>query len=211
MSLPVTIRPAAPEDAEALLSIYAPYVKHTAITFEYEVPSVEEFRKRIAHTLQHYPYLVAEREINSSAPGSKDEGNCSACTEITGYAYAGPLHARAAYAWSVETSIYVRESERKSGIGKALYASLEKALAAQNMTNLNACIASPVVDDEYLNHNSIQFHQHLGYSMVGEFHKCAYKFGRWYNMVWMEKIIADHPDRQPDVIPFAQIPPEIYC
>ena len=132
-------------------------------------------------------------------------------TEIAGYADAGPLHARAAYAWSVETSIYVRESERKSGIGKALYASLEKALAAQNMTNLNACIASPVVDDEYLNHNSIQFHQHLGYSMVGEFHKCAYKFGRWYNMVWMEKIIADHPDRQPDVIPFAQIPPEIYC
>ena len=55
MSLPVIIRPAAPEDAEALLSIYAPYVKHTAITFEYEVPSVEEFRKRIAHTLQHYP------------------------------------------------------------------------------------------------------------------------------------------------------------
>ena len=85
MSLPVIIRPAAPEDAEALLSIYAPYVKHTAITFEYEVPSVEEFRKRIAHTLQHYPYLVAEREINSSAPGSKDEENCSACTEIAGY------------------------------------------------------------------------------------------------------------------------------
>ena len=120
MSLPVTIRPAAPEDAEALLSIYAPYVKHTAITFEYKVPSVEEFRKRIAHTLQHYPYLVAERGINSSAPGIKDEADCSACTEIAGYAYAGPLHARAAYAWSVETSIYVRESERKSGIGKAL-------------------------------------------------------------------------------------------
>ena len=94
MSLPVTIRSAAPEDAEALLSIYAPYVKHTAITFEYEVPSVEEFRKRIAHTLQHYPYLVAERGINSSAPGSKDEGNCCACTEIAGYAYAGPLNAR---------------------------------------------------------------------------------------------------------------------
>ena len=198
----ITIRPATPDDAEALLSIYAPYVEQTAITFEYEVPSVEEFRDRIVHTLKLYPYLVAQRETST---------NSNASTEIVGYAYAGPLHARAAYAWSVETSIYVRESERKSGIGKALYASLEKALAAQNMTNLNACIASPVVDDEYLNHNSIQFHQHLGYSMVGEFHKCAYKFGRWYNMVWMEKIIADHPDRQPDVIPFAQIPPEIYC
>ena len=194
MSSSITIRPATPEDAAVLLSIYAPYVEHTAITFEYDVPSVEEFRERIIHTLQHYPYIVAERD-----------------GEIVGYAYAGPLHARAAYAWSVETSIYVKENEKKSGIGKALYASLEKALAAQNMTNLNACIASPVVDDEYLNHNSIQFHEHLGYSMVGEFHKCAYKFGRWYNMVWMEKIIADHPDRQPDVIPFRQIPPEIYC
>ena len=194
MSSLITIRPATSDDAKALLSIYEPYVEHTAITFEYEVPSVAEFRERIVHTLQHYPYIVAERD-----------------SEIVGYAYAGPLHARAAYAWSVETSIYVKENEKKSGIGKALYNSLEKALAAQNMTNLNACIASPVVDDEYLNHNSIQFHEHLGYSMVGEFHKCAYKFGRWYNMVWMEKVIADHPDRQPDVIPFGEIPPEVYC
>lgn len=196
MSSSVTIRPATPADAEELLSIYAPYVEHTAITFEYEVPSVEEFRERILHTLQHYPYLVAEKTITNS---------------IVGYVYAGPLHVRAAYAWSVETSIYVKEGEKNSGIGKILYTALEKALAAQNMTNLNACIASPLVDDEYLNHNSIQFHEHLGYSMVGEFHKCAYKFGRWYNMVWMEKMIADHSDRPADVIPFGQIPPEVYC
>ena len=196
MSSSVTIRPATPADAEELLSIYAPYVEHTAITFEYEVPSVEEFRERILHTLQHYPYLVAEKTITNS---------------IVGYVYAGPLHVRAAYAWSVETSIYVKEGEKNSGIGKILYTALEKALAAQNMTNLNACIASPVTDDEYLNHNSIQFHTHLGYSMIGEFHKCAYKFGRWYNMVWMEKMIADHPDKQPEVIPFGQIPPEVYC
>ena len=196
MSSSVTIRPATPADAEELLSIYAPYVEHTAITFEYEVPSVEEFRERILHTLQHYPYLVAEKTITNS---------------IVGYVYAGPLHVRAAYAWSVETSIYVKEGEKNSGIGKILYTALEKARAAQNMTNLNACIASPVTDDEYLNHNSIQFHTHLGYSMIGEFHKCAYKFGRWYNMVWMEKMIADHPDKQPEVIPFGQIPPEVYC
>ena len=196
MSSSVTIRPATPADAEELLSIYAPYVEHTAITFEYEVPSVEEFRERILHTLQHYPYLVAEKTITNS---------------IVGYVYAGPLHVRAAYAWSVETSISVKEGEKNSGIGKILYTALEKARAAQNMTNLNACIASPVTDDEYLNHNSIQFHTHLGYSMIGEFHKCAYKFGRWYNMVWMEKMIADHPDKQPEVIPFGQIPPEIYC
>ena len=125
----ITIRPATPDDAEALLSIYAPYVEQTAITFEYEVPSVEEFRDRIVHTLKLYPYLVAQRETST---------NSNASTEIVGYAYAGPLHARAAYAWSVETSIYVKKSEKKSGIGKALYSALEKVLAAQNITNVNA-------------------------------------------------------------------------
>ena len=97
----ITIRPATPDDAEALLSIYAPYVEQTAITFEYEVPSVEEFRDRIVHTLKLYPYLVAQRETST---------NSDASTEIVGYAYACPLHARAAYAWSVETSIYVKIS-----------------------------------------------------------------------------------------------------
>lgn len=234
----ITIRPATPDDAEALLSIYAPYVEHTAITFEYEVPSVEEFRERIVHTLQLYPYIVAERRTASSAtaisktpehteskehtapetapapeaiptsdvtPASDATPASDTSAEIVGYAYAGPLHARAAYAWSVETSIYVKESEKKSGIGKTLYLALEKVLAAQNITNVNACIASPVVDDEYLNRNSIQFHEHFGYSMVGEFHKCAYKFGRWYNMVWMEKIIAEHQDKQPPMIPFPEL------
>ena len=192
----ITIRPATPDDAEALLSIYAPYVEQTAITFEYEVPSVEEFRDRIVHTLKLYPYLVAQRETST---------NSNASTEIVGYAYAGPLHARAAYAWSVETSIYVKKSEKKSGIGRALYSALEKVLAAQNITNVNACIASPETDDEYLNHNSIQFHQHLGYSMIGEFHKCAYKFGRWYNMVWMEKMIGEHQDRMDMPIWFPEL------
>ena len=184
----ITIRPATPDDAEALLSIYAPYVEQTAITFEYEVPSVEEFRDRIVHTLKLYPYLVAQRETST---------NSNASTEIVGYAYAGPLHARAA--------IYVKKSEKKAGIGRALYSALEKVLAAQNITNVNACIASPETDDEYLNHNSIQFHQHLGYSMIGEFHKCAYKFGRWYNMVWMEKMIGSHHQEQPAMIPFPEV------
>lgn len=197
MTKALTIRPATTSDAAALLAVYAPYVENTAITFEYEVPSLEEFRGRIARTLQHYPYIVAE-----TASGGEP------C--VAGYAYAGPLHVRASYAWSAETSIYVRADLKKSGIGKALYTVLEKALAAQNFINLNACIASPIVEDEYLTRNSIQFHEHMGYSMIGEFNKCAYKFGRWYNMVWMEKFIADHPDVPPAVIPFGQIPPEVY-
>ena len=90
----IHIRIAEPEDAEALLAIYAPYVEETAITFEYAVPSVEEFQERIRNTLQQYPYLVAEDENG-----------------ILGYAYAGRFQSRAAYDWAVETSIYIRKDQ----------------------------------------------------------------------------------------------------
>lgn len=179
---PLTIRSAAPADAAALLAIYAPYVERTAITFEYDVPSVEEFAARIGNTRKRYPYLVAEAD-----------------GKILGYAYVGPFHDRPAYDWSVETSIYVDQEHKKSGIGKTLYAALENALKEQGILNLYACIASPETEDEYLTRDSIRFHEHLGYRMVGEFRQCGYKFNRWYNMVWMEKFIGSHLDIQPPV------------
>ena len=175
----VTIRVAAVDDAKALLEIYAPYVRETAITFEYEVPSVEEFRRRIAHVLEKYPYLVAEY-------GGK----------IVGYAYVSPFKERAAYGWAVETSIYVDQNCRHMGIGKKLHEALEECLKKMGILNMEACIGYPEEDDEYLTKNSAQFHEHLGYRMVGEFKKCGYKFHRWYNMVWMEKIIGEHRDTQ---------------
>ena len=88
------------------------------------------------------------------------------------------------------------------GIGRALYEALEKVSRAQNILNLNACIGYPEADDEYLTGNSVQFHGHMGYRMVGEFHKCGYKFGRWYNMVWMEKLLGEHGENPKEVIPF---------
>ena len=110
---------------------------------------------------------------------------------------AGPLHARAAYAWSVENFHLCKRIRKKTGIGKALRF-FGKALAAQNKTNLNACIASPVVDDEYLNYNSIPVSSASGYSSGRKFQANALtSSGRWYNMVWMEKIIADHPQTAP--------------
>lgn len=184
----IRIRTAAVEDAEAILAIYAPYVTDTAITFEYEVPGIEEFRERIRHTLKRYPYLVAEKD-----------------GAIIGYAYAGPFKERAAYDWAVETTIYVDTSRKKMGIGKKLYAALEQALAQQNILNLNACIGYPEQEDEYLTKNSVEFHRHLGYRLVGEFYQCGYKFGRWYNMVWMEKQIGEHTDCPQPVIPFEEL------
>ena len=175
----IKIRPATEADAAEILNIYAPYITDTAITFEYDVPTLEEFAGRIRHTLEKYPYLVAVRD-----------------SEIIGYAYAGAFYGRAAYDWSAETTIYVKKGCSHSGVGKLLYQALETALKAQNIINLYACIGYPEEDDEYLTKNSAQFHAHLGYRMVGEFYHCGYKFNRWYNMVWMEKLLdpeVKHP------------------
>lgn len=177
----IIIRMANPADAQALLNIYAPYVINTAITFEYDVPSVEEFASRIAHTLEKYPYLIAE-----------EGGN------ILGYAYASPFHDRPAYDWAVETSIYVDQNIKHRGIGRKLHDALESTLREQGILNMNACIAYPPEEDEHLDKNSVEFHAHMGYRLVGEFYKCGYKFNRWYNMVWMEKLIGEHlSDQKP--------------
>lgn len=184
----LTIRAAAPEDAAALLAIYAPYVEKTAVTFEYSVPSPEDFAGRVARTLERYPWLIAE-----------------AGGQIMGYAYAGRFQERAAYGWAVETSVYVREDAKRRGTGRALYGALERCLAAQGVLNLNACIACPERPDEYLTRDSVEFHSRLGWRLVGEFRQCGCKFGRWYNMVWMEKHIGPHPANPPAVRPFPEV------
>ena len=168
----VTIRSAVPSDAERLSEIYAYYVTNTAVSFEYEVPTAAEFCRRIEHTLERYPYLVLEKD-----------------NVIAGYAYAGVFKDREAYDRSCEVSIYLAPDQRRQGFGRALYAALEAKLRAQGILNLYACIGDPIVEDEYLTKDSERFHQRLGYTKVGEFHRCGYKFGRWYNMIWMEKLI----------------------
>ena len=79
-------------------------------------------------------------------------------------------------------------------------------LYRQGILNVNACIAYPQTEDEYLTRDSVKFHEKLGYRMVGTFHQCGYKFGRWYDMVWMEKFIGEHSKNQPDIIPFLKLP-----
>ena len=185
---PALLRIATLADAEQALEVYRPYVEHTAISFEWQVPSLEEFRGRMQRTLEKYPYLVA-------AQGS----------EILGYAYLSPFVGRAAYLWSAETTIYLREDQKKQGLGKQLYQALEDIAKKQNLTNLYACIGWPEQEDPYLNRNSVQFHRHMGYRLVGEFQKCGYKFGRWYNMVWMEKILVEHPEKAAPFIPFPEL------
>ncbi len=185
----VSIRLARIEDAPALQAIYAPYVRDTAITFEYEPPSVEVFAERMRATMKRYPYLVAELDGRA-----------------VGYAYAGTFKGRPAYDWAVETSIYVARGHAGTGVGRALHDALERGLAAQGILNMYACIAVPAgKDDETLTRNSQHFHEHMGYRLVGEFYRCGYKGGRWYSMVWMEKMLGEHRPDQPAVVPFPQL------
>lgn len=173
----ISIRFAKPEDAKELLKIYAYYVTDTAISFETEVPSEEEFKLRIEEVLKSYPFIVA----------CKDD-------EILGYAYLHSFVGRKAYELSAETTIYLNPDKKKMGIGKKLYSVLEDIAKEQNITNLYSCIGYVDKEDEYLNNNSVQFHEHIGFRMVGKFENCGHKFGRWYHMVWMEKIIGEHKE-----------------
>lgn len=244
----IKLRLATPQDADALLEIYAPYVKQTAISFEYDVPSAAEFAERIGQTLQRYPYLLtyvsdeaarandkrdenfkisasAESEISpadeardrTSAATKQNGANLIVATkqsgvnlehgQILGYAYASVFKERAAYDWSAESSVYVSQNVRALGIGRLLYEALERALRAQNIVDMNACIACG--DDEYLNDASVRFHERMGFRFVGRFERCAYKFGRWYDMAWMQKPIGEHLQNQPAMRPFAHFRDEI--
>ena len=182
----IQIRTASVEDAEELLELYSHYVRRTAISFEWEVPTLEEFQGRVRRTLEQYPYLTARQD-----------------GKLLGYAYAGPFVGRAAYGWSAELTIYLAPESAKRGIGRALYEALERALAEMGVCNLYACVGVPAEEeDEYLTFNSAQFHAHMGFVQCGEFHRCGCKFGRWYSMVWMEKLIGPHSPGQSPVRPF---------
>ena len=184
----IKIRAAAPQDAPALLMIYAPYVKNTAITFEYEVPSENEFAERIRRTLLQYPYIVAEYD-----------------ERIVGYGYVSRFHDREAYDWTVETSVYVASDVRGTGIGSALYKKMEEILSQMHIINLEACIAYTDTEDETLTNDSMRFHESIGYHLVGKFSRCGYKFDRWYDMIWMEKSIGEHLVPMPKALRFDEV------
>lgn len=190
----IKLRLAKPQDADALLEIYAPYVKQTAISFEYDVPSAAKFAGRIGQTLQRYPYLLAY--VSDEAACANDERNENF-----------KISASAAYDWSAESSVYVSQNVRAFGIGRLLYEALQRALKAQNIVDMHACIACG--DDEYLNDASVRFHERMGFRFVGRFERCAYKFGRWYDMAWMQKPIGEHLQNQPAMRPFACFRDEI--
>lgn len=184
----ITVRNATMSDAERILEIYDYYVRNTAITFEYEIPTIAEFEERMKTTMKKYPYLVILKDGH-----------------IEGYAYAGAFVGRAAYDWACEMTVYLDYNAQKCGMGRKIYEALEDELKKMGILNLYACIGYPEKDDEYLTTNSADYHAHLGFAKVGEFHKCGYKFERWYNMIWMEKTIGEHKKKQTAITPYPDL------
>ena len=171
----VTLRLATVDDAADILNIYKYYVLNTAISFEYTVPALEEFKNRIQKTLEKYPYYVALIE-----------------NKIVGYAYAGAFNEREAYKYCVELSIYIDKDYKRRSIGRLLYDTLEQKLKTNGITNLYALIAVSEKEDKYLNSDSENFHKSLGFKQVGKCSKCGYKFDRWYDVIYAEKFIKEH-------------------
>lgn len=180
-----TIRSVTSDDAAELLNIYRWYVENTAVSFEHEPPTEEEFLARIRYYQRRYPYLcITQGDV------------------IVGFAFAHAFRERAAYDYAAETTIYLRHDMRRRGAGRAIYTALEEELGKMGVTNLYACIAQPDDDDPYLTNDSPLFHERLGFRKCGTFFNCGRKFGRWYTMIWMEKIIADFSDSPQPLIPY---------
>lgn len=170
----LNIREVTLEDAERLAEIYSHYVLNTAVSFEYEAPTAEEFRQRILHTKEKYPYLVCEKD-----------------GVVVGYTYASAYSVRDAYSWTATTSIYVDKDCRRQGIGSALYKELEERLRKQGIVNLLAGTAFCDEEDEFLTHDSFNYHSRMGYTKVAHMKGIGKKFGRWYDLVWMQKVLQE--------------------
>jgi len=175
------IRVATKDDAAGMLDIYAPFILNSGITQETEVPSVEDFQKRIIANLEERPWLVCEID-----------------GQVTGYAYAGKHRDRKGYQWCTEPSVYISEKYFGAGIADALYTALFDILKLQGYVNAYAVITLP-------NDRSIAFHKKFGFEYLTTYKKIGYKLGQWHDVGWMEYEINPHQDKPSDPIKFLEI------
>ena len=160
MAEKVVIRLATVEDAEAILNIYAGYVRDTTISFEVEVPALEEFQKRMEQIQAQFPWLVCEID-----------------GVVAGYAYASKHAQRAAYRWSADLSVYINEKYHRRHIAAALYTAIYAMLKAQGYYTVYAGVSTP-------NPKSEAFHLAQGFTTVGIYPNVGYKLGRWCTLTW---------------------------
>lgn len=175
------IRRCTPDDAHAVAAIYDPIVADTMISFEDTPPGPEEMRRRIVAAGDLYPWLAFDRG-----------------GEVLGYAYASPHRSRAGYRWSVDVSVYVSSSARRSGVARALYSRLFDVLARQGYYRPFAGVALP-------NKASTELHESVGFTAVGIYHRVGFKFGKWHDVQWFERrLIPD--DSTPSELRLVDLP-----
>ena len=174
------LRLATPEDAAAIVALYAPYVQNTSVTFEYEVPSVAEYRARIEEITRFFPFYILEED---GVPA--------------GYAYAHFFHPRKAYQWVCETTIYVGEGFHRKGYATRLYERLLRTLRAQGFCEAIAILGCPNLPSEKL-------HESLGFSRIGTFAKA----GQWHDVKWYGLELRPREDAPADPLPFCALPRE---
>jgi L-amino acid N-acyltransferase YncA len=175
------IRAGTADDAAGVLEVYRPWVEETAISFELTPPTTEEMTRRITERGDRYPWLVAE------------EGDT-----IMGYAYGAPFASRAAYDWSVETSVYLAPHAAGRGLGTRLYATLLPILEAQGFRRFQAGITLP-------NDASVRLHERFGFQSVGVHHAIGWKFGRWHDVGRWERLVGGDTPPTP-ITPFSGLP-----
>ena len=187
MNPEINIRVATLEDAEKILEIYGYYIENTAITYEYEIPTLEEFTSRMIRIKEIFPYLVAEMD-----------------GEIVGYAYADKFNYRPAYDWNAELTIYLDHNQKGKGIGEALYSTLEEILKKQGIIKTIALITPPQggKSDAY---NSMHFHEKMGYKLIGCIEKAGYKFNHWFDTILMDKYIGEPADNMKPIVKFKDL------
>ncbi len=171
----MAIRLAKHSDLGAILEIYAPYILETAYSFEYTVPTSEEFKDRFDDITAQFPWLVWEED-----------------GVVLGYAYGSAPFERMAFSWCAEVSIYLAPEAQGRGIGKKLYRALEALLCAQGYRRIYSLVVSE-------NHPSLKFHQAMGYRFLAEFPDCGQKFGKLHSLTWLEKQVdfGDISDNKP--------------
>lgn len=169
------IRKIQKEDIQSVLDIYTPYILNTAITYEYEVPSIESFTKRVDNIIKQYPYLVCE---------------CNG--KVIGYAYASSYHSRTAFNWDCELSIYIDQSFCGKGLGKRLYSVLIDFITNQGYYNAYGVV-------NYPNQSSERMHEYFGFKNVGIHSNVGYKFNKWHSLVYYLKPLRkfDNPKNFP--------------
>ena len=178
------LRFATPQDAPGLLEIYAPYVTGTIVSFEYDVPTLEEFARRIQDTTARFPYLVWEED-----------------GALLGYAYAHRQAERAAYQWNAELSVYLDRDCTGRGVGRRLYSALMDILRLQGIRTVYGCVTLP-------NEKSEGLHRTMGFQKLGTYHSAGYKCGAWHDVAWFERPIAPYDQDPAPIRSIGEIPAE---